>query len=397
MKKTIFYFAFILLSLNVYSSTFRIVGYLPSYRFYAINSIDFSKMTHVCYSFANPDTNGVFSFPGDLTLLKSKAKASNCKIYASIGGGGLSETIEHIYETHTEPAKVTNFVHEIMNYLRKEQLDGIDVDLEGSLVQMATYNDFVIQLADSVHAQGLQISAALVKWTGSSVSKAAADALDFINVMSYDQTGPWTAEGPHSTYDAAVNDFNYWHQTRLQAADKIVLGVPFYGYEFKTTGNTVAKTWCQIVSAYPNDLNNDEVTTAQGTLYYNGRTTIQKKTQFMMDQKAGGIMIWELGQDCFNSSGLMQVIQDTKNGTIGQEDVQHQKIKVNLRPNPVVDQLQVKGLSTMFSYQVFGLNGCLLLSGKSNQTIAVSSLSSGTYVLKLITPEFTDSLVFIKE
>ena len=78
---------------------FNVVGYLPAYRFYAINSIDYSKLTHVMVSFANPDVNGEFSFSEDISKVIDAAAPHNCKVFISIGGGGLSDAIEQTYET----------------------------------------------------------------------------------------------------------------------------------------------------------------------------------------------------------------------------------------------------------------------------------------------------------
>ncbi len=39
-------------------SSFRMIGYLPYYRFQLADSIDFRKLTHVCLAFAHPDERG---------------------------------------------------------------------------------------------------------------------------------------------------------------------------------------------------------------------------------------------------------------------------------------------------------------------------------------------------
>jgi chitinase len=381
MKKLCSIFLMICITSISLAQQFRVVGYLPSYRWGAISSIDFGKLTHVCYSFSNPDANGNFSYKKDITSLKVAAKARGCNVFASIGGGGPTAEIENTYRNLTKPSELTGFVHKLMNYLRTEGVDGVDIDLEGSLVQMTTYNAFVIELADSAHAQGLEVSAALANWTKGSVSQKAADALDFINLMSYDQTGSWSTAGPHSTYSAAVNDFNYWKNTKAQAAAKIVLGVPFYGYEFKT-GEVSAWRWCEIVSAFPGSKNDDQVTTPDGPLYYNGITTIQKKTQFMLDQQGGGIMIWELGQDCVGENSLLEAITDTKQATLSARIEASHNNDLRIFPNPVVDRLNISGNIACENYTITNLSGVVVLAGKKSFSVDVSSLPSGIFFLK---------------
>ena len=71
------------------AQAFKVVGYLPTYRFGILNNIDFSKLTHVCASFANPGSDGEFIFSHNLEPLVEKAHLANCKVFISIGGGGL--------------------------------------------------------------------------------------------------------------------------------------------------------------------------------------------------------------------------------------------------------------------------------------------------------------------
>jgi len=403
MKNLLCTVLILLSGLSMFGQTFRTVGYLPAYRWSSIDNIDFSQLTHVCYSFANPDGSGDFSFSEDITPLKTKAHASGCKVFASIGGGAASAATENAYMNLTVSSELPGFVHQLMNYLRAEGVDGIDVDLEHDLVRMSTYNDFVIQLSDSVHAAGMEISAAMARYMSTTVSVTAIDALDFVNVMSYDQTGSWapTQPGPHSTYEAAVLDVDYWKNTKQQSLDKIVLGVPFYGYEFKSDGSAVsAWTWCDIVGTYPSNVDDDQATTTAGIVYYNGKKTIVKKTQYVLDQKAGGIMIWELGQDCNDENSLLNVITTTKQATLKAQALTTSK-SVNVFPNPVQDVLNVSGQSRFFSCQITDLTGNVVwTSSRLDQIelqINVETLHAGVYLLSVSDDGGTMTKRFVKK
>ena len=93
-----------------------------------------------------------------------------------------------------------------MRFVREKHVDGIDVDLEGSMVQMSTYNGFVKELIDSAHAFNIEVSAAFAKWTGASVDQSTIEKFDFINLMSYDYTGPWSTEGQHAPMSQVKGD-----------------------------------------------------------------------------------------------------------------------------------------------------------------------------------------------
>lgn len=376
MKKIITLLFVLLISVPVYS--FKVVGYLPSYRFYALNSIDFSKLTHVMVSFANPNVDGDFSYSEDISKVIDKAHPNNCKVFISIGGGGLSEAVETIYETQTEVAHRSAFIHKLMDFAREEGIDGIDVDLEGSMVQMATYDGYVQELIDSAHASGMEVSAALAKWTGTRIDNATVQKLDFLNLMSYDFTGPWTGPGQHSPMSQTSGDFSFWKGKGV-SSQGLIIGLPFYGYEFQS-GSTPAWTWCQIVTEFPDSLNQDEIVTNDGVLYFNGMPTIEEKIEYSNDNNAGGVMIWELGQDCFDDNSLLDFIDESIQNLNSFNDLN--SLNVSVYPNPVNDIITIKA-ENEFEFQILDLTGKIILSNKVNSTttIDVSNLKSSVYLL----------------
>lgn len=376
MKKITLSFLLFFLILQVHA--FKVVGYLPSYRSYALNSIDFSKLTHVMVSFANPNAEGVFSFSGNINSIKAKAEEHNCKVFISIGGGGLSTEVEDAYIEKTKTESRSEFVHNLISFVKEIDVDGIDVDLEGSMVQMATYDGFVQELIDSAHMNNLEVSAALAKWTGGSIDKETVEKYDFINIMAYDLTGPWTGPGQHSPMSQAQGDFNYW-VSRGAKKENLVLGLPFYGWEFKESG-TDAKTWCQIVSEHPDNLDNDEVINDQIKLYYNGKNTIREKVQYAKNNFAGGVMIWEIGQDCFNNNSLLTVV-DAKVHEVASVNNEFEA-SLKAFPNPVKKVLTID-IEGFYNFKIVDLTGKQILSASdvSSNSIDLGILKTGTYLL----------------
>lgn len=372
---------------------FNVVGYLPSYRFYAINSIDYSKLTHVMVSFANPDVNGEFSFSEDISKVIDAVAPQNCKVFISIGGGGLSDAIEQTYETKTEVAHRSEFIHNLMDFAREENVDGIDVDLEGSMVQMATYDGFVQELIDSAHASNLEVSAALAKWTGASIDNATVEKYDFLNLMSYDLTGPWSSEGSHSPLSQASGDFFYWN-SKGASKENLIIGIPFYGYEFQKD-DTPAWTWCQIVNDFPDSLNQDKITTDNGNLYFNGKQTIKDKIQFAKDNGAGGVMIWELGQDCFDQNSMLDVIDEKIQEVNSVETV---NTNIEIFPNPTNGYLNIKGVES-FKFKVYDAVGKLMLKGFSSGSslIDLTSVNSGVYLISIENELHTSTFRLVKK
>lgn len=306
------------MSSNYVEPSTRVVSYIPLYRNQndMFSKIDFSATTHVNISFVNPDDKTGdflgFTYSGQWTAFKKHHQSlidKNIKVLASIGGGGADHKENYLHLMR--PENKTAFISKLMDFARDENLDGIDVDLEGDLVNTSLYNPFVLELADSVKAQGLLYTAAVASWNGSKISKESLDAYDFINLMAYDATGPWspTKVINHSSMDFALENLAYW-SGRGVSKDKIVLGVPFYGYKFTTNGVS-AFTWDQYLTQFPGSIEDDQAgteNTAEGIWFCNGRKTMKDKV--LLGNTYGGIMIWELGQDTYDQTSLMQVVVD---------------------------------------------------------------------------------------
>ena len=156
------------------------------------------------------------------------------------------------------------------------------------------------------------LTAAIATWVSDKITNTALAYLDFINIMSYDKTGPWTPNrsGPHAPLIMAENDIRYWSGNRHIPKKKIILGVPFYGYRFAKDAIT-SISFAEIVTRFPgSQLNDSLVCIDKSAIYYNGMETIRAKTKLAME-KAGGVMIWQLLQDAEEPNALLSIIDNT--------------------------------------------------------------------------------------
>ncbi|MEQ9437798.1 MAG: glycosyl hydrolase family 18 protein [Cyclobacteriaceae bacterium] len=293
--------------LYVEDTTFKVVGYLNSSNFDSIDRIELDKITYLNLAFANPDAQGelVFRRGKDLTEVVEKAHAQGVKVFLSLAGGGIREEEKTYWKTVLEPAHRAAFIEKILAYVEKHNLDGVDVDIEGNLMPTIgdSYTPFVLDLRKALHAKGKGITAALPgPWLHPGMAQEALEAYDFINIMAYDDTGPWNPDkpGPHSPYSFAERSVDFWLNEKKIPPHRLVLGMPFYGYDFDKIG---AKHYRQIVMDNPADAYRDEL----GQLYYNGIPTIVKKTQLAIE-KVNGVMFWELAQDASNELSLLRAV-----------------------------------------------------------------------------------------
>ena len=378
-----------------HSQTKKVVGYLPTYRFGSNNSIAYCKITHLNICFANPDTEGNLSIE-DFSAIVKRAKEQNPNIIIciSVGGGVISETVMKTWKNIVDiPSNRPAFISKMVRFVNSNKLDGVDFDLEWDAVTNG-YSDFVIELKDSLQKHNKILSAALPAiYRYPLITNKALAVFDFINIMAYDKTGPWSPNSPgqHSSYDFAVHAINYWKSQGINA-EKLTLGVPFYGYNFDDQSNVFGFSYASMVNTNILNADVDQV----GKAYYNGRPTIERKVE-LSAQNASGIMIWELAQDRFDKYSLLSAIHNKFNslgftttglcGNVVFAD-QFKQSQFHIYPNPAKNKVLIEGVSNgEIVVSVFNLLGNkleIIQTESFNKTeLDISGLTEGIYLLNI--------------
>lgn len=297
---------------NITTSANRVVGYLPSYRSGTINSIDFSALTHCVLSFmtyANGTLTSGFD-AGTTQNIVNKCHQNDVKALIAIGGGGGFNTSDNPFGT---AAKRTSIVNQIMNYVTQNNLDGVDIDIEVSDANTwSNFDSFISELSGRLKAQNKLLTMAVSSWFTGSIQNSTYNYFDFINLMTYDENA---GNGPVASMNFVNNQLSHYRSKGI-GDDRLVIGVPFYGYG--PGGYSDAFTYAEILSANVNNRWSDTATVNGKTVYYNGENTIKEKAE--LSKSYGGIMIWELGQDSFGSNSLLKVIKDTVSTGTGVKD-----------------------------------------------------------------------------
>jgi chitinase len=289
-------------------ANFRVVGYMVSGEIAKgqVTNFDLTRLTYLNVFFNGPGKNGKFKEIPHLDSIIAAAHKNNVKVIATIGNG--------INLSMLADTSRANLIDSLVSSTVALQLDGIDVDLEGDHINK-DYEGFVGDLSTALKANGKLMTAAIATWESATLSDKALSYFDFLNVMTYDATGPWNLKepGPHSPYSMAVADLDFWTNKRHIAKERLNLGLPFYGYGFEPALATEYH-YAQIIKQYPGAEQADSVmVTPANIIYYNGIPTIKKKTAYAM-QNAGGVMIWELMQDGEADKSLLNAIDKTVKG-----------------------------------------------------------------------------------
>jgi len=372
----------------------HVVGYFaqwaPEGGFF-VSNIDAKKITHINYAFSNIYENGecklgdpaadverlytaaesvsgvadsidpkAFHFNGSFNqLLELKAKVPYLKVLISVGGYEWSENFSNAALTD---ASRKTFVKSCIDlYLKtyKGVFDGIDIDWEypggGGLTKgrPEDKHNFTLllaelrrQLDDLGSADGTHYLLTMAAASGPGMDQhyersEILQYLDWINLMTYDLHGTWDRitnfnaplyQDANDPGDASLN-VDAVVQDYLEAgipAEKLVLGVPFYGYAWVGVGYTNDGLYQDCV--YPKrgmsinytEIQSDYLPTykqlwnaaSQVPYLYNINTavfvsydnpqSIAAKAGYARDKQLGGIMIWELSQ---GNSEMLEAIQ----------------------------------------------------------------------------------------
>ena len=296
--------------LDTTSSNMRVLGYFFSHNNWAddFSKIDLTKVSDINLAFLQPDSNGNFTANEDFTNIINEAHRNHVRVFMSIGGGDPPSYLAKLLK----PANRTAFITKLIIFATQYNLDGIDADLENNLVN-DDYAPFITQLSTAVKPVHKLLTAAIAAWSADKIPDVALQKFDFINIMSYDKTGPWKPlnAGQHAPFEMVQSDFEYFNITRKIPAAKLLIGLPFYGYGFGA-GAPESMDYKTIVATYPGAEKKDQVTLPEGgIIYYNGMATIQQKVDYAINNKAAGVMIWQVLGDSSDSTSLLGVINNT--------------------------------------------------------------------------------------
>jgi len=303
---------------------YYVVGYLPSYRSVtSIPDVKFRMTNVVIYAFYSVNGSGTLSAPSSpsstLIAVRDKARANNAKVFLGINDG----TAGNFKNMAATAAGRNNFIKDVMNTVRANNLDGIDIVWEFPTTSDGTDATFTLlmkELSDSLHRDGrYYLSAAITagKYAGGirdAIRNEIFPYVDFFNIMAYDDFSTSVPYRHHSDYTLATVCLNYWLSTRGMPAAKAVLGVPGYGRPSGITQTNTVLTYSGILAQGGNSQLDSAIVTAGGftnyTIYYNGQYTVKRKAKLAKDI-ANGVMFWEKGQDAHDNNSLLKAACDT--------------------------------------------------------------------------------------
>ncbi len=333
----------------------RIVGYYAAwsrYSGYRPMQLDASKLTHINYAFANIGSDLKITLgypdidPANISELNQLKRVNlNLKTLISVGGWSWSGRFSDV--ALTEETR-RNFADSCVDFMIQYGFDGIDIDWEypvsGGLATNIKrpedkYNFTLLlqTLRDRLDARGktdgkkylLTFAGAAGVWYIKNTELSSISQYeDYANIMTYDIHGTWE---PYTNFNAPLyhadsqQSYNISVNSSVQewlkagfSKDKLVMGVPFYGFIYKSVASVnngllqtysggASISYAAIAANYLNQPSygryHDSIAKVPWLfgnstfITYEDEQSMAEKARYVRNNGLSGVMIWELSQD----------------------------------------------------------------------------------------------------
>ncbi|MBD3286733.1 hypothetical protein GF359_08985 [candidate division WOR-3 bacterium] len=222
--------------------THLVYGFMPHWRGSFTPEINTDYLTHLAWFGIELDSGGGIQdshgWPDDWDKLKRDVQGTGTRFDLAVTC--FDWTGNKVHELLSIPENRTRAIETILT--QSQGCDGVNIDFERpESADKVLFADFIRELADSLHTQGMEITVDVtaVNWGERLDAEAIASAADYLFIMGYDyhysrssQSGP-VAPLEGETYNV-TKSVDYYIEKTENRADKIILGVPYYGYDWPT-------------------------------------------------------------------------------------------------------------------------------------------------------------------
>ncbi len=325
-------------------SSATVIGYLPYW--VSPSNLPWSQLDILAYFSVEVDADGDLGSDhgwGDAAALAliDEAHAAGVDVILSatrFGGSALAPLL-------SSAANRANCIENLVARMIAGNGDGLDIDFEG--VNLSNREDMVsfiqdLRAAMDVAQPGslLTLATPAIDWNGSWDYDVIADNSDYLFIMGYAFAGSWSDPQPNAPLDAggpwgtsrslrwSAQDYVQWGG--LYNADKFIMGLPLYGYDWEATsaqigadddGDTDVLFWDEFAAlANGATLDYEPVSATpyavwqEGSqwhqMWYEDVTSITAKAEMARDEGIGGFGFWAMNYDS-GDQALWTGIQDT--------------------------------------------------------------------------------------
>ncbi|MCL5967062.1 MAG: glycosyl hydrolase family 18 protein [Firmicutes bacterium] len=207
------------------------------------------------------------------------------------------------------PAARARAIAQMLTLVEKYGYSGVNLDWEGiAPSDRNAFSAFVRTLASVFHAHHYDVTLSIPAetadepnngWTGAYNYQALGRSADLLILMAYDQHNASSGAGPIAASSWVRAVLSYAIAT--VAPEKIVLGIPGYGYDWSAAG-TMALTWQQaedLAVQYHQATGGGHFTYVAGgrvhTVWFENASALLKNLMLAAGFEVRGMALWRLG------------------------------------------------------------------------------------------------------
>ena len=308
------------------SLTHEVIGYLPYWEYDEYPDLNYDLLTQINFFSAELDQYGNIINDHNwenLYLIEfAQSQGVKVKLCATLFGQDALTTLLSNYFYRQ------NAINNLLQLVMAVGADGIDIDFE--LLPTSQRDNLVLfmeELSFIFHSNMddpiITMATPAIDWSNAWDYSALADIADGLFIMGYNYfySGSETA-GPVSPlggyfYDVEYSVNDYLNKTNNQN-NKIILGLPYYGYDWDVTDNTmnsetiaygIAKTYAEAkdlsetYDPFWDDISNSawisyyDDTWTWSQCWFDNNLSLSNKYEFAKNNNLQGIGIWALGYD----------------------------------------------------------------------------------------------------
>jgi len=308
------------------SYAYRISAWIPAWDPNALTSM---QLHAGWLDEANP---GWYSLDANGAIVKNW-NAEDPTLRAALTGARLVPTIKNYVNGSFNASVVLNLIataesreahaEALRQLVVLRAFDGIDVDYE-SLPQSAktNFSAFVALLAQKLHASNKTLSVTISASANDNDWSAIGAAADSVKIMAYDKHWPGGAAGAIAPLDWLDSVVTY-AESHIEPA-KVMIGLPWYGYDWAGSGAASVTYTSGMQSAMSNGLTpsrdaNGELTFAYAghVVYFQDAESYGRKVDAVLAKhsRIGGFAHWRAGAE--DPATWMKVASMRNGGTSG--------------------------------------------------------------------------------
>jgi spore germination protein YaaH len=318
----------------------EIFGYAPYWTLPESSSFDVTDLTTLAYFSVDANPNGTLDESGagwngyesqDLASLVTRAHAAGDRVVLTVTCFSQS-ALDTITSDPSAPATLSAA---LVNAVSAKNLDGVNFDFEGDgSADQVGLTSLITQVSHALHAANPHWQVTMATYASAAGDPsgfyniaALAPAIDGFFVMAYDMNNRAEPSATAPLVGGGFNDTEALQQyTAVVPASKVILGVPYYGYDWPTTdgtstaqatgGESPLSDGVIAASGHPTywDPSTDtawtsyQVGTQWHETFFDNPTSLAMKAQLANSYHIAGLGIWALGMDGNNPSMLAALL-----------------------------------------------------------------------------------------